>query len=108
MIRQSTTPSILLHFCLDFLGDIMGQFQILAQNADVERRRFAFIHGAANHAARIEGEFQIAQTRARANAFRNMLHIFLRGMIAMLRQLHLDHGIHRARHWAYRRPTSRA
>ena len=56
--RASTMPSDIL----DCLEDLVGQREqgllVLADELDVDRRRFAFIQGAADQAARIEGELE--------------------------------------------------
>ena len=78
MIRASTTPSIRATFALDRLGDRAGLAEVLAGDADVDRRRLALVHGRADHAAGVEGELQVGEPRVVGEARAEPLDVLLR------------------------------
>ena len=66
-------------------------------DADVDRRRFAFVHGAADHAAGVEGELQVGELRRpwRSPGAACWTYSWAE-WLAVVRQLDLDDGVHRA------------
>ncbi len=60
----------LLDAGLDHRGDLRGLGQVLAGDADVQRRRLAFIQGAPDQAAGVEGEFQVLEPGSLATTAR--------------------------------------
>ena len=60
------------------------------------RRRFALVHGAADHAAGVEGEFQVAKTRRSWRSSRAAVCTYSWAeCCALVLELDLDHRVHR-------------
>ena len=83
-------------FALDRLGDRAGLRDVLGREPDVDRRRLAFVHRRADHAAGIEGELQVAETRDRLEAGAELVDVFLGRVLALVLELDLDDRVHRA------------
>ena len=96
MIRASTTPGTCGHLAPDRLGDPPRLQGVLAGDPDVDRRRLALIHGRPDHAAGVEGELQVVERRVCREAGAEQVDVFLGRVVAMLDELDLDHGVHRA------------
>ena len=95
MIRASTTPSIAVDLALDRLGDRAGLQQVLRREADVDRRRLAFVHRRADHAAGVEGELQVAEPGILGQPVAELLDVFLGRVLALVLELDLDDRVHR-------------
>ena len=95
MIRASTTPSIAAASALDRLGDRAGLCHVLAREADVDRRRLSFVHRRADHSAGVKGELEVAETRDPCEPGAELVDVFLGGVVALVRELDLDDGVHR-------------
>ena len=86
----------LRHRALDLLGHLPGRCRGTGGDADVQRRRFSFVHGPADHAAGVEGEFQVAEAGIGGKARAEAADVFLSRLPPLVLQLDLDHGVHRA------------
>ena len=95
MIRASTTPSIGDDSRLIASAIAAGLGQVLAGEADVDRRRLAFIHRRADHAAGVEGKLQVAKFGSLAKPGAEPVDVFLGRVLALVLELDLDDRVHR-------------
>src|SRR5262249_38136899 len=67
---------------LDGFGDLVGLRQLLSRNAYVDGGRFAFVQGAADHAARVKRELELTEFRGAGETFAKDTYVILCGVFA--------------------------
>ena len=77
-------------------GDPVRDLLVLGGHPDADRRGLALVHRRADHAAGVEGEFQVAELGLAGDTLAQLGHVFLGRFLPLGRELDLDDGIHRA------------